>query len=192
VLSSFDDSPQGRFVFLPAGGRLDPDCVRPEIRGVGAIVLRQGGVETARLQGDVVLEGGGLTRLTSAGGAIVFDVVGGAGMVDACACTGDPTAATPIATINGIPAVGGNFQLSGDACLSVGVVPGSIALADLCSQPCCGCAEDELLRGQLKIVLDGIATLTAFLARLEGHDAQFTTVVLGSKLNDSGCVTCTA
>lgn len=192
-LAGLASRPAGRFAFDLAGAALDCDAIRPSLRGVSAIrIAGPGGVE-ASLDGVVTVRLGVNSRVTSpAGGEIRFDAIRGEGLAAACRCDGSAEEdATPIASINGIPAGAGSaFAIVGDGCLDVRVAGSTIALSDLCSAPCCGCAEQERLRAALDDVEEKIRTLEAFAGRVDAAVARFTEVVVASKVSDAGCVDC--
>lgn len=185
--------PAGRFAFDLAGAALDADVVRPQLRGVAAIrVAGADGTETA-LDGVVTLRFGLNSRVSSPlPGSIRIDAIQGEGLKAGCECDSTSEAATPpIAAINGIPAgAGAAFDLIGDACLTVDAAGSTIAMADSCSSPCCGCDEQDRLRSAIDDVLEKIRTLEGFVSRVDSAVARFTEVVVASKVSDAGCVEC--
>lgn len=183
--------PPGQYLFDPAAGRLDTDCVRPIIRGVSAVVLVNGSERSGRLTGDIELAAGANVRLTAAaaggGWQIRVDAIDGEGLNDECVCEGD-AAAPCVKTINGIaPTPAGDFTLLGSACLTVEPAANGLRLVDTCSDPCCGCAELAAVTRDLERFGEAATTLQNFLTRLEGQVTAMTMTVLGSRLNDSGC-----
>jgi len=144
-----DIGPVGRFEFRPSGGRLDPDCIRPQLRGVSRIVIN--GVS---LYGDVIFQPGRniqfrIVESSELSSRVLIDAVDTTGF-DA-PCDGQADLPPPIRTINGqIPDTGGNFPIRAGACVEVTTAPGQLDITDTCSQPCCGCPELDDLKIELR------------------------------------------
>lgn len=183
--------PAGSYVFGPEAGRIDPDCVRPQLRGVTSIVLVNGNDRSERLYGDIELEAGTNIRLSvsSATGlptVIRFDAVSGEGLSDDCGC-GD-TSGPPIRTINDVrPTASGDFTLRGDACVEIDPITNGLQLRDVCSAPCATCKDLEVITQDLANLFAGAANLTNFVNRLEARVTQTDAVVLGSRTGDRPC-----
>ncbi len=185
--------PPGQYLFTPAAGRLDTDVVRPVIRGVSSITLVNGSERSGRLYGDLELVAGPNMRITpiTVGGRqqIRFDAIEGEGLNDECVCEGD-TDAPCIKTINGIaPTPAGDFTLLGSNCIEITGITTGLKYTDTCSDPCCGCAELEAVTRDLEKFGEAATTLNNFITRLEGQVTAMSLTVLGSRLNDRGCVT---
>ena len=197
VLGRFDDIDRtgaGQYAFDFLGGKLDADAIRPMLRGISSISLIQGVDETEKIYGDVELVAGSNIRLTrSVGGNVDFiqiDAIQGEGLIEDCICEGDETA-TPILTINGIhPTPQGNFTLLGNSCMTIEPINNGLEFNDVCSEPCCGCKELEAITNDLERFGDAASTLKNFINRLESQVNQMSSTVLGSRLNDQGCIEC--
>ena len=197
VLGNTDDmdaAGAGQYLFNYAAGKLDPDAIRPMLRGVSSISLIQGSDETEKIYGDGELVAGSnirLTRLTSGGTEFIqIDAIQGEGLIEDCICEGDETA-TPILTINGIhPTDQGNFTLLGNDCMTIDSISNGLSFEDVCSEPCCGCKELEAITQDLERFGSAATTLQNFINRLESEVNQMTATVLGSRLNDQGCIEC--
>jgi hypothetical protein len=184
--------PPGQYLFSPAAGQLDTDVVRPIIRGVSSLTLVNGGERSDRLYGDIELIAGSNIRLTpqTVGGRqqVRIDAIDGEGLNDQCVCEGD-TQAPCIRTINGIPPTpAGNFVLLGSNCIDIDGITNGLKFVDTCSDPCCGCAELEAVTRSLERFGEASTTLTNFLNRLESQVTTMSMVVLGSRINDQGCL----
>ena len=193
-LADIDDVGAGQYLFDYQGGKLDPDSIRPMLRGVSSISLVQGVEETEKIYGDVELVAGSNIRLTRTVATgieyIQIDAIQGEGLIEDCICEGDETA-TPILTINGIhPTAQGNFTLLGNNCMTIESINNGLAFNDVCSEPCCGCKELEAITNDLERFGDSATTLKNFINRLESQVNQMVSTVLGSRLNDQGCIEC--
>jgi hypothetical protein len=195
VLDSINLQPAGQFAFDYAGGKLDADCIRPMIRGIQSIRVLNNGELSAPVYGHIVLAAGSnfqitLNQVPGLPAEIRFDAVDGAGLTEDCSCEGGATAG-PIMTVNGIgPDPAGNFQLNGSACLEITPVSNGLQLEDSCSSPCCGCAELEQITREIEIIGQNAQTLENFVNSLATKVETFSQVVLGSQINDQGCVQC--
>lgn len=184
--------PPGQYLFSPAAGALDTDCVRPSLRGVSSITLVSGQERSARIYGDVEFAEGANVRLTAAETGdglrqVRIDAVSGDGLNDACVCQGDVTAPC-IKTINGVPPTPqGDFTLRGSNCITVSAIPNGLRYSDTCSDPCCGCVELEAVTRDLARFGEAATTLSNFQSRLDGQVAVMAQVVLGSRLGDRDC-----
>jgi hypothetical protein len=193
-LDSIDLQPTGQFLFDYAGGKLDSDAVRPMIRGVQALRVVTNGEPSPPIYGDIYLTAGrnfqiSVASLDDDSAEIRFDAVDGAGLTEDCVC--DDTSGPPIRKINGIPPrPDGTFDLIGNQCLDISALASGLRLSDTCSSPCCGCTELEQLTRELEVLGSAEATTSGFVGRLAAEMTQFSQVILGSRLNDSGCIEC--
>lgn len=191
-LAQLDLQPAGLFQFELAGSRLEPDCIRPYLRGVMSLQADNGVGLSSKVYGNVRLQAGRNMRITveQAEGedpVIVFDAIDGEGFTDVCVCQDDSPA---IKSINGVqPDNNGNLQIIGNDCLLVETAGNLITLSDVCSAPCCGCAELEAITEALEAFADKAATLEMFLVNLEARVTQMDMAVLGSRIPDRGCAT---
>jgi len=182
--------PVGRYDFTPQGGALEADAIQPMISGVTALV-----VDGQRYQDDVILEAGDNIRFavsTNEQGRTVIriDAISDAGFAEPGIC-GDRPDAPPIRTILGIPPNStGDFSILGNSCLDVRPIQHGVQLADVCSEPCCGCEELEALVRELELFGTAATTVQGFTNRLQSEVTQMHQVVLGSLLGDRGCQTC--
>jgi len=194
-LDAIDQEPQGRFELSFANGRLDTDAIRPMIRGLSSLRVRNGADLSQPIYGDVILTAGANIRLTTVivGGedpVIVIDAIEGEGLIEECVCEGDEVA-PPIRRINNVaPTAAGDFTLGGDDCLSIEAIQNGLIIRDICSHPCCTCSDMEKVTDDLSRFGEQITTMINFQTRLTSSVTQFEQVVLGSKLNDTGCLSC--
>jgi hypothetical protein len=194
-LDMIDQQPPGDWEFDLAGGRLEVDAIRPQIRGVTQLQTQNGTDLSIPLTGDVILRAGRNFRITpriTAGQDIelVLDAIDGAGLNEDCICEGTNPLPDPIRTINGIPpTLDGNFTLLGTSCLTIQAAENGLQLDDKCADPCCGCKELEPILAEMSQFGKSAATLETLLVSLEARVSQMDQVVLGSKLGDQGCPT---
>jgi hypothetical protein len=187
---------EAKYLFDYDDGKLDPDAIRPMIRGISSIVLVNGTEESAPIYGDIELQAGTNIRLTPISilgetPTIRIDAISGEGLVEECVCEDEPEVGPGIRFINGVPpTTSGEFTLLGDDCLTITPISYGLQLKDICSDPCCGCAELEAIVDDLEKFGEAATTLRNFVNRLEAEISQFHAVVLGSRLNDRGCLEC--
>jgi len=195
-ISEIEAVGDAQYLFDYDDGKLDSDVVRPMIRGISSIVLINGTEESERIYGDIELQAGTNIRLTpillvGEDPTIRIDAITGEGLVEDCVCEDEPPEGPGIRRINGVPpTTSGDFTLLGDDCLAIEPIKFGLQLKDICSDPCCGCEELEAIVGDLERFGEAATTLRNFVNRLEAEVAQFHAVVLGSRLNDRGCLEC--
>ncbi len=195
-LDDIDEQPPGFWEFTIDTGRLDPDAVRPIIRGVSSLVVVSGDQRSAPLYGDIELTPGNNMRIDTVIQAgqdpiIRFNAISGEGTVDECVCEGDSAPTLPIGMINGVaPTPSGDLTIAGSDCIQIVTIPNGIRIVDTCAQPCCGCAELERVTQDLERLNIQVATVDGFVDRLQENVNVMSLTVLGSKLNDRGCITC--
>ena len=194
-LDTIDEQPAGFWTFELESTRLDPDAVRPMIRGVSALVLVNGTGRSVPVRGHVELVAGTNVRLTPllADGlnAVRIDAVSGAGLVEDCVCEGDAALGDPVRSINGVaPDENGNLNITSGTCTQVDPIANGVRISDICSKPCCGCPEVEAITRDLERFGAQAAGAQAFMDQLRQSAATMDSIILGSKLNDKGCVQC--
>lgn len=196
-IDTLQTQPNGLFNFTLDGSRIEPQTIRPMIKSITSLrVANAGGATSDRLYGDIELVAGSNIQLTTAsvdGGAkIVISALSGAGTVQSCVCAGEAAAIPCIKTINGIaPTADGNFNFVGDNCLDFQTTANGLKMTNSCSQPCCGCAELEAITRNLELFAAQRSTLEAFVNQLAATTATFDSTVLGARLGDRRCLTCT-
>ncbi len=194
-LDSIDEQPAGFWTFTLESARLDPDAVRPQIRGVASITLVNGSSRSVPIRGHIDFVAGNNVRLTPvlADGlnAIRIDAVTGEGLVEDCVCEGDAALGDPIRTVNGVaPDVNGNVNIVSGDCTQVDPITNGVRISDVCSRPCCGCPELEAVTRDLEQFGQEKAGAQAFIDMLRTNATTMDMIVLGSKLSDAGCVDC--
>lgn len=185
----------GLFYFTPAGGQIEPDAIRPFLRGVSSITVVNGTDVSEPIYGDITLVAGTNIRLVvnqvlGSDPEIVISAISGEGLNEDCVCD-DAEEGPCIKTINGVaPEPGGNFVLSGQSCLQLSPITNGLQITDSCATPCCGCTELDAIRDQLNLFADARMSLEGIANRLDAEVSAMQAVVLGSRLNDQGCLTC--
>lgn len=199
VIGRLDDiqtQPAGFWSFDFDAGRLDPDAVRPIIRGISSISLTNAGQTSAKIYGDIHLVAGNNCQLVPilAEGAdpiIRIDFINGAGTIANCVCEGDATPTTPIARISGIAGTpGGDFTLLGSDCMQITPITNGLMLTNNCAKPCCGCPELERVTNDLTKFGQDKAAVETFANRLGNAVDTMSLTVLGARLGDQSCVSC--
>lgn len=188
--------PAGLFEFDYAGTHIEPQAVRPMIKGISSFsVSNAAGTVSDRLYGDIELVAGSNIQLATVQTAtetqIIISALSGEGTIQACVCEGEAAATPCIKTINGIqPETDGNFNLIGDNCLTFSTTANGLKLTDSCCTPCCGCTELEIITRELENFSSQRNALELFINQLAAETATFDTTVLGARLGDRGCLTC--
>jgi len=186
--------PSGLFEFDLAGSRIEPQAVRPMIKGISSFsIANAAGTASERLYGDIELVAGNNIQLstvvTASETKVVISALSGEGTVEQCVCEGDAAAIPCIKTINGIrPTSDGNFNFIGDDCLSFTPVSNGLKLNDSCCQPCCGCTELEAITRDLERFAAQRTSLELFINQLAAETATFDSTVLGARLGDRTCL----
>jgi hypothetical protein len=192
-LDAINQQPPGLWTFDLIGGRIEPDAIRPQIRGLSSMRVQNGDSLSDPAVGDIILRAGRNSRITPilVGGqdpVFVFDAIEGEGLNEECVCSADLTAATPIRTINKIPPTpDGNFTLLESDCVSLEPIENGLQIANSCSKPCCGCRELEIVTTAMENFGQQATTLNNFIVNLEARVTQMDQSVLASKLSDRGC-----
>jgi hypothetical protein len=195
-LTEIDKQPPGYWEFSLESARLDPDAVRPMIRGVSSLRVVNGEQRSPRLYGDIELVAGTNMRIDTIvevgkNPIIRLNAISGEGTVQDCDCAGETTPPAPIVSINGVRAGNdGNITIVGNDCLQIETTETGLRFKDVCSQPCCGCAELERITSDLQRFAEQATSVDVFVGRLSTAVDSMQNTVLGSKLNDRGCVQC--
>jgi hypothetical protein len=190
-LANLEKENAGNFSFDLVGARLEPDVVRPSIRGVMSLQAQNGSQLSEELYGHVRLKAGNNFRITpivekDQDPILVLSAIEGKNLNEDCDCFDqDPPS---IKTINGIPPdQSGNFTFLGNDCLTIEGRTNGLEFKDICSEPCCGCTELEVITKALEDFGAKATTLENFLVSLEARSTQMDQVVLGSRIGDRGC-----
>ncbi len=197
-LDEIDRQPPGQWEFTLAGARLDPDAVRPIVRGVSSVVCVNGDQRSVPLYGDVELVAGANMQLVpillpGQDPVIRINAISGEGTVNDCVCEGDAALSTPIKMINGAaPTTAGDLTLVGNDCLQIEAITNGVRVSvpEGCGKPCCGCPELERLTQDLERFAAQAGSVEGFVDRLQSAVDTMSMTVLGSRLGDRNCVQC--
>jgi hypothetical protein len=195
-LSTIQEQPTGLFNFTLANARIEPQAIRPMIRGISAMkVSNASGTLSERLYGDIELVAGSNIQLSTVSNVtetkIIISALNGEGTIVDCICEGEAADAPAIKTINGIgPTTDGNFNFVGDDCITFTGITSGLKVTDSCCTPCCGCEELEAITRDLERFNAQRGALELFLNNLAAETATFGTTVLGARLGDRRCLTC--
>jgi hypothetical protein len=189
-LAEIDALPQGLYTFDLAGAELEPDAIRPNLRGISRLQVLNNNQLSEEIYGDVVLAAGTNMRIDVATvndqTIITFKAIAGENLNQDCACN-VPDTAECIRCINGVCSSDGNFNFSYDDCIDIQPTTNGLIFSDTCAAPCCGCAELDAITEQINRFGDGVTTLQNFMARLGAEVTQMSLVVLSSRLGDANC-----
>lgn len=195
VLDEIDLLPPGFYEFSKAAGELEPDTIRPMLRGVTRLIVNNNGETSLPIYGDVTLVAGTNMRIdvstVDGGTEITFNAISGENLDQNCDCDIPDTGAC-IRCINGVCSQDGNFTFAQDDCIEITQIDGQgvgLSFTDTCAKPCCGCAELDAITAQINRFGDGVTTLQNFVTRLGSEVTQMSLVVLGSKFasNSTSC-----
>jgi hypothetical protein len=193
-LDEISQLPAGFYEFTPDAGGLESDVIRPMIRGISSLRVRNGTEYTERLYGHITLVAGTNMRLTVANNTveptITFSAISGENLNENCVCD-VPDSGECIRCINGVCSCDGTFTFDSGSCTQISPDICGLSFTNTCAEPCCGCEELNALKTQMDRFADGVNTLQNFITRLGSEVTQMSMTVLGSKLGDSGCDTCT-
>ena len=189
-LDGLDIQGAGHYWFSPAATQLDVDCIRPQLMGVSSIQIVDNNGPGKPLYGALQLGFGTNGQLTASDQTIQISAIQGVGLNETCECSGLPATATPITSLNGLTSSTGAFTIVGDSCMQVSSLANGLKVSDSCSSPCCGCPEQQTLQNSINYILQQIRTMQDFQSRIQTEVARMNSVVIASKVNDSGCVTC--
>ena len=195
-LDTIRANPTGLFNFDLEDTRIEPQAVRPMIRGITSFRVSDGfGTESERLYGDIELIAGRNIELQTVNSStetkIVISAISGEGTVEECVCSGDAAEIPCIKTINGIgPTPTGNFNFVGDNCISFSGLTNGLKVEDSCCAPCCGCEELETITRALENLNLQRNELEVFINEIAATAATFHATVLGSRVGDRRCLAC--
>jgi len=176
----------GAYTFSTANARLLPTVMRPSLRGVTSVrVVNADGEFSDYLQGDIELIPGANIQFEVISGSpnkIKISAVSNPDFEVGCNCP-DASPAPCIKTINNVPPDNaGNFTLADEGCLTIEAITNGLKLTDTCAEPCCGCAETDVLRQELNRLGAQSATQRAQAEALLGTVQQLRDVILTSKI----------
>lgn len=195
-LEDIAEQPAGLWQFTPDAARIEPDCIRPIIRGVQALIVVDGSQRSQRIVGDVELIAGDNMQIIpileeGSNPKLRFNAISGEGLIQQCVCQGEEQDAPCIQRINGVtPTADGKLNFIGDQCLQITPTTNGLVFEDKCSAPCCGCPELEAITRDLERYYQQQSNLEAFVGQLEVSANTLELIVLGTRLGDRGCITC--
>jgi hypothetical protein len=197
VIGRFDSvlhQPAGIWEFDPDASRLDPDAILFMPYCVESLAVVNSGGTSVRLTGPIELVLGsnlqGVPILDNGSPQIRLNAVSAVGFADPCVCDGGYTDAPCIRTINGLASVNGNVDILGSGCSKVTPVTNGLQLESNCCQPCCGCPELETITATLQQFESERQIWLSYVQSLGVQVQSFSLNVLGAKLGDKGCVSC--
>lgn len=189
------DNLGGSYSFDLVGARLEPTVVRPNLRGVSALVLVNGNDRSAPIVGDIEFITGQNVELQvgSAPGTglpqIRISARNGLSLNEECECTNAATKGEPIRTINGVGAdpLTKDLKLLGDDCLVLEPMVGGFRIVDKCSRSCCGCEELSTILEDLEAMNLQLNTMDGLYGQLAAQVQTAVGSLLASKTNELPC-----
>lgn len=194
-LDNIDNQPAGFWTFSLANTRIDPDALRPIIRGVSSITCVNGSQRSQPLFGHIELRGGANMQITPVvvsgqDPVIIFSAINGEGTVAECVCEGDSRPTEPITSINGIrPKPNGDMTFVGGTCVQIDPLANGLRINNTCASPCCGPAELERITADLERLGQQATSVQQFSDRMSEAVNTMNLTVLGSKIG-APCSTC--
>lgn len=194
-ITDIEQQPPGLFEFDLQGAKLEPDCIRPQIRAINSFRIKNGSQLSEAIYGDVIFAAGRNHRLTvttslSGENIITFNAIDGEGLNEDCICD-ENKKPDCIRTINGVPPDSNqNFTISPGTCIDVNTSGNGLVIEDTCTEPCCGNPELVAITEKLTQIQDYVRTLEERTNILESSINQLEQSVLGSLLGDKGCLGC--
>lgn len=176
-----DDFIPGSYNFDFAATTFEPSTIRPALRGVRSLALRNINSDSDLIQGHVKLLAGSNINLTyeSEINAIRIDSIVRDGLTGDCECEDIGNVPTPIKTINGIAVE--NLTITGDGrCVEIitDTAGSQIVISDTCSTPCCGCPELDAIAQAIADVNRSVTTVETFASTLESKINTFVNNVI--------------
>jgi hypothetical protein len=173
----------GSYDFDIVGGRLLSRCFLPDIRGVTSLSITDGAVTSGPYYDDVIFQAGTNMRLSiqvvNGVNAIRFDALDNTDLNETCGCTTDTQLPAPITSINGIaPALDGSYTLVPKNCIDItdGISPSSLSIDDICSKPCCGEPELQVIQTDLDALSLDIRGIQHFQDLLNANLIELSTI----------------
>lgn len=194
-LDGISQQPSGSWSFDFAKTQLDPDAIRPIIRGVSSITLVSGSQRSEQIYGDIDLVAGANAQFVVSypigqNPQIRLNFIRGEGTIKSCDCYNSGVLASPVRTINSVHASASNeFTLIASGCLSLVPITNGLKLVDTCAKPCCGATELEAITSDLIRLENQASVVSNYVSQLKVSVTTMDMVVLGSKLSDRGCGT---
>jgi hypothetical protein len=177
----------GVYRFTAALAALEPTTIKPDIRSVSSLRVKNGTDTSAPLYGTVTLTAGNNIRLdvvdgeTTAPTVVISAQVAEGALIGDCPC--EPATSGALATINGIgPDASGNLALDGNACITVSGGSPVLSLTDTCSTPCCGCNELAVVTTDLATLATQAASMEQTVTTLEQRYTDLLTTLAASRL----------
>mgnify|MGYP006339280367 CR=1 FL=1 len=173
--------------FPTANTKLEASTFRQLIRGITTLSAPE---EELELTGDVILEAGSNVRIdqTVVGDAtyLTINAVNTSDLVADCIDCGETIQSKlNIVSINGVlPDSLGNIDILGDVCLSITSLPNGLQFTDLCSQPCCGCAELDVIKKDIAFTREAVDSINTVSRNLAGELSALSVNLISSQTDD--------
>jgi len=170
------DLAEGLYSFTLATAEFEPSTVRPALRAIRSLRISNQGSESDYIYGHVKLLAGTNLQLTYLAEykADRIDAVDGGWLNQECECGDEIGKNNIVRLINGVPIE--DVEIVGDGqCVDVKVQGNRIVISDICSTPCCGCPELELITESLKVLEATVGNLETYSQQLSDRISSFVT-----------------
>lgn len=183
VFDTLNHQPAGVFTFTLEHGRLAAAAVRPSMRGVSGLLVGNAATD-ALITGDVILVAGRNFKITRSGQELRLDCLAeSSALEESCGCENPALLRPPIRSINNVfPDAEGRISITGDDCIVFSSEGSTVKVNDLCSKPCCGCKELEIIMTDISFLYQQIGEAIFQLTRVEGSLENMESNVLAAKL----------
>lgn len=155
----------GDWTFKPEDTFFDPDVVNSTPRCVSSVVVHTADTISEPIYGEIsFVEGDNINLEYYQSGTGIMCLKIGVNVKDT-----ENRVTGPIYTINELPpSPTGDFQITSISnCLDVISGAGKIELRDVCSEPCCGCNELQVINNQIKNQIEMLHDIQALQRQLE-------------------------
>jgi hypothetical protein len=177
----------GVYEFSVTEARIVPAAIRPNLKSLASISVRNSTEVSAPITGDVILAAGRNMRLrtTEVGDTtrVIFDAIDSDDFSEDCECTdNDDTERPPIRTINGVsPSATGDISFKNAEGVNFEGGDGVLEIEDSTAVPCCGCVELDVLKETLTIIKNQVDSLDISVEQLATMIKNVSENVLASR-----------
>lgn len=196
VLGNVDElkTRTGEITFTLESGRLESNVICYGPRRISGIKIFSDSNTSSLISGQILLNSGANHRMSvggtaAAGYTVTMNAVSSDSFQEVCACN-DVEVGPCITNINGVtPDSSGRLELLASDCIQItpNSSANSIAIADTCAKPCCGCSELEVLVADVSALTSQLSLLQSQIASLTGGVAGLQDVCLGSRIDATSC-----
>lgn len=172
------DVADGIYTFTAETCRMEPCVARVDTAGVTSVRVREQGMDSDKLVGDITLAAGSNIRLEydEANNVITINAISGDNMSDECDCDEYVFTNNIVRTVNGLPVQ--SVSLIAGENMEISVSGNRLTFKDTGATPCCGCPELEAITVGLKNLELSIKNMQESSAQLNNYISQFVSSVI--------------